>query len=137
MFHCLEINHTATHIVSQVEMVSANMGSLVMSLPATSSSDNITTQVSLFSIFNTVSRLSVGSLADFLSPLPSYLPSGIWSFTRKRRASRMLFLTAVCCMLLLTYVWCVIGIRSQEALWSLRWVVFLTQRQTLMIIQYI
>lgn len=63
----------------------------------------------------------MGPLADVVSPLPSYLPNGVWAFTRRQHASRVLFLTATCCVLLLTYTWTFIGVRSQEALWTLRY----------------
>jgi hypothetical protein len=79
------------------------------------------TQVRLLSLANTCSLLLVGPLADFTSPVASYLPSGLRSFPRKHRISRVAFLSAATFLLALTFFWMEIGIRSQETVWILRY----------------
>lgn len=100
----------------------ANMGSIFISLPAQGEPD-ISTQVQLVSASNTLSRLIVGPLADFVSPVASYLHSGIWSFPRKQHVSRIAFLTGASLFSVATFAWLLLGIRTQEGLWPLRYVV--------------
>ena len=109
----------------------SNIGSIVVSLPSSSSfpspsalspptSDSVTaTQVRLLSLSNTISRLLVGPLADFVSPVASYLPCGTIYFARKHHISRVAFIFAASALLVFTFVWMMIGISSREMLWAL------------------
>ncbi|KAA1474901.1 MFS general substrate transporter [Dentipellis sp. KUC8613] len=111
------------------EMVISNIGTIVLSLPSsaqrgisvlTSSADAATsTQVRVLSVANTVSRLIAGPLADFTSPVASYLPSGVRSFPRKHFASRVVFLTGATFFLAIAFLSLELGIRTQEGLWVL------------------
>ncbi|KAH8117341.1 MFS general substrate transporter [Phellopilus nigrolimitatus] len=111
------------------EMVIGNIGTIVLSLPSsspvpsyisTSSAASATAvQVRLLSLSNTLSRLLVGPLADFVSPVASYLPSGSIYFARKHRISRIAFLSAASALLALTYSWMELCVRSREGLWVL------------------
>jgi hypothetical protein len=112
-------------------MVISNIGTIILSLPSSSSTSAMaaipatdisnSTQVRLLSIANTCSRLLVGPLADFMSPVASYLPSGIRCFPRKHHVSRVAFLSAATFILAVTFFWMEVGIRSQEAVWILRY----------------
>ena len=113
-------------------MVISNIGSIVLSLPSasspalissTSSSTAImtSTQVRILSISNTISRLFVGPIADFVSPVGSYLPSGDLHYPRKHRVSRMSFLFGSSILLIFTFGWMQFGIRTQQELWILRY----------------
>jgi len=77
------------------------------------------TQVRILSLANTISRLLVGPLADFVSPIASYLPNGDPVYPRKHRVSRIAFLVGSAILLAITYAWMLFGIRSQAALWAL------------------
>src|ERR1700722_6031023 len=112
-------------------MVISNIGTIVLSLPtsfpstmafASTPAADISTssQVRLLSLANTCSRLFVGFLADIISPVALYLPSGTFGFARKHHVSRIIFLTASTALLALTFIWMGVGIRSQEGLWALR-----------------
>jgi len=111
------------------EMVISNIGTIILSLPSSSSTSTMraipntdvsnSTQVRLISIANTLSRLLVGPLADFISPVASYLPSGARCFPRKHHVSRVAFLSVATFSLAATFFWMEIGIRSQEAVWIL------------------
>ncbi|KAH8106737.1 MFS general substrate transporter [Cristinia sonorae] len=105
-------------ILGTAETVMANLGSIFVSLPAKHGAD-ISTQVQLLSASNTLSRLVVGPLADFVSPVASYLHSGVWSFPRKQHVSRIAFLTCAALLSACTYLLLVLGIRSQQAMWPL------------------
>ncbi|TDL27362.1 MFS general substrate transporter [Rickenella mellea] len=111
------------------EMVISNIGTIVLSLPS-KPDRNITSivppiaavtslQVRLLSISNTVSRLLVGPLADFVSPVALYLPCGTLHYPRKHRISRIAFLSASSLMLLVTFAWMDFTIRTQQGLWAL------------------
>ncbi|KAF8201667.1 hypothetical protein BJ912DRAFT_512334 [Pholiota molesta] len=77
-------------ILGASEMVISNIGTISESLPAapyrstlvrgSASSSSAALQVKLLSIANTVSRIIVGPLADFVSPIAGFLPSGIGHF---------------------------------------------------------
>ena len=110
---------------AQTEMVQSNIGSIILSLPPSTSSEvppeiTIATQVRLLAIANTVSRLLSGPLADILSPVARYVPSGIYCFTRKRQFSRVLFLTFSAAILFLSFAWTVAAVRHQGGIWVLR-----------------
>lgn len=108
------------------EMVQSNIGSITLSLPPVSSAisevpseANIAVQVRLLAIANTVSRLLSGTLADILSPVAHYLPSGVYCFNGKRRISRVLFLTFSAAILAFSFTWTEIAVRSQRTIWVL------------------
>jgi hypothetical protein len=114
-------NHT------QTEMVQSNIGAITLSLPPGLSTRSevppevtIATQVRLLSVANTISRLLCGTFADLLSPVACYLPSGMYCFAKKRRFSRVLFLTLIAVVLTLSFVWTGISVRSQRGIWVLR-----------------
>lgn len=115
------IDHT------QTEMVQSNIGTITLSLPPdpsavseTPSEVTIATQVRLLAIANTVSRLLSGTLADILSPVARYLPNGMYCFTKKQRFSRVLFLTFGTLILVFSFVWTEVAVRSRRAIWVLR-----------------
>lgn len=120
-----------TSVSVQCEMVISNIGTIILSLPSSSSTSTMaavpttdisnSTQVRLLSLANTCSRLLVGPLADFISPVASYLPSGIRCFPRKHHVSRVAFLSAATFILAITFFWMEVGVRSQEAVWILRY----------------
>lgn len=107
-------------------MVISNIGTIVLSLasqtPSTigaPSTDVATaTQVQFLSIANTLSRLVVGPLADLVSPTAT--ASGTQSISRKRHVSRVAFLFFSVLVLAFTYLWMVLGVKSQVDLWALR-----------------
>ncbi|KAF8078054.1 MFS general substrate transporter [Lyophyllum atratum] len=108
------------------EMVISNMGTIVLSLPPSSAPssntppDVITTnQVKIISIANTLSRLVVGPLADFVSPVASFLPTGTIIYPRKHRVSRVAFLSGPILLLAMSFLWMEIGVKSREAVWTL------------------
>ena len=107
-------------------MVQSNIGTITLSLPPASTVSEIppeatiATQVRLLAIANTVSRLVSGTLADILSPVARPLPSGMYSFTKKRRFSRVLFLSFIAAILAFSFAWTEVAVRSQQAIWVLR-----------------
>lgn len=110
-------------------MVISNIGTIILSLPSTISDTVITkvpaceaaiaTQVRLIAISNTACRFIVGPLADYFSPVASYMPNGVFGFHRKHHASRVLYFTAGAVILALSFAWTEIGVRSQSAVWIL------------------
>ncbi|ETW85749.1 hypothetical protein HETIRDRAFT_379852 [Heterobasidion irregulare TC 32-1] len=110
------------------EMVISNIGTIVLSLPLSStdiitldpSTDTATsTQVRILSIANTVSRLLAGPLADFVSPVALSLSSGMRSFPRKHFVSRVAFLSGATMLLGVSFALLETVIRSRESLWIL------------------
>ena len=111
-------------------MVIANVGSIVLSFPPTlpmgtnlfdRQTDIATsTQVRVISIANTLSRLFAGPLADFISPIASYLPSGERCYPRKHWINRMSFITAALLLCAIAFVALELSIRSQDSVWFLR-----------------
>ncbi|KAI6131925.1 MFS general substrate transporter [Pisolithus thermaeus] len=117
-------------ILGSCEMIMSNIGTIVLSLPSryfptgtfgdTPSGDIATsTQIKAISLSNTISRLVVGPLADIVSPIISHLPPGSRGVLRKHLVSRIAFLTFSSSVLICTYLWMVVGVRSQGALWVL------------------
>ena len=112
-------------------MVISNIGTIVLSLPTAeavgsrtldTSTDAVTsTQVRLISIANTLSRLISGPLADFTSPVASYLPDGARSYSRKHIVSRVSFLTGSALLLAAAFTVLEMGVRTQSAVWLLRY----------------
>lgn len=110
------------------EMVISNLGTIVLSLPPDPSSaysgvtppDVITAnQVKIISISNTLSRLLVGPLADYVSPVASYLPCGAIVYRRKHRISRIVFLSGPILILGIAFLLMQLRVRSREAVWVL------------------
>jgi hypothetical protein len=111
-------------------MVISNIGTITLSLPptlftsdprismTTTPDASIATQVRLIAIFNTVSRIIVGPLADYLSPAATYL-NGTFCITRKQQASRVLYLSVGALILAISFLWMEVGVRSQGAVWAL------------------
>ncbi|KAJ3502323.1 hypothetical protein NLJ89_g8942 [Agrocybe chaxingu] len=115
-------------ILGVCEMIISNIGTIVVSLPPPpreSTSGTVlpnsatASQVNLISIANTISRISVGPLADFISPVAAYLPTGAQVFPRKHIISRFAFLAASATLLVFTFTWMVYGVRSQGDVWVL------------------
>jgi len=115
-------------------MVVANIGTISLALPPTevttgvplsifknsSSVSTATTQVRLLSISNTASRLTTGPMADFISPVASYLPSGLLVLPRKHKISRVAFLLGSCILMTLSFLWMVLGVTTQQGIWAFR-----------------
>lgn len=128
-------------------MVMANLASIFLSLPAhphtATTASTIATQVQLLSIANTASRLVVGPLADLLSPVAAYIlshashapstaedpspapasaaPTYVYSFPRKQHISRIAFLTGAIVLLIATFTFLEVFVRSTGALWVVRY----------------
>lgn len=105
-----------------------NIGSIVLSLPS-SPGDSfvdrrtdgaIATQVQAISIANTLTRLIVGPLADFVSPVHIGLSNGVRQYSRKPWVSRKVFLTSAALVLFAAEIFWGTFIRSQKALLLLR-----------------
>lgn len=110
-------------------MVISNIGTIVLSLPSRSTivgAGIYTTEsaaskhVRILSVSNTVSRIVVGPLADFVSPVASYLPTGTIVYTRKHRVSRIIFLAVPALLLGMAFLWMELGVNDREATWILR-----------------
>ncbi|RDB20968.1 putative transporter MCH1 [Hypsizygus marmoreus] len=112
-------------VIGASEMVISNIGTIVLSLPPAagrqgSTSDEVTSnQVKILSVANTLSRLVVGPLADFVSPVASHLPKDLVVYPRKHRVSRIVFLSGATLLLGLAFLWMEIGVKSREAIWLL------------------
>ncbi|KAI0050909.1 MFS general substrate transporter [Auriscalpium vulgare] len=111
------------------EMVVSNIGTIVLSLPGSSSTAGSATfnpstdaatskQVRLLSLASTLSRLLSGPLADFVSPVASHLPGGA-PITRKHFVSRVGFLSGATLLLAGTFTALEIVVKSQDDLWLL------------------
>ena len=103
-------------------MIKSNIGMIVLSLPSTTKTENIAMQVQLIAISDTLTRLILGPFADIISPVPTYSASGIWAFPRKPYVTRMIFVAGAALLFAVAFVWPIVGVRSQEALWPLRFV---------------
>jgi len=125
------------NLLLQSEMVISNIGTIVAALPAAvsdqatliSSIDNTPHQVRLISIANTLTRILVGPLADYVSPVASYLPNGTIVHVRKHRISRVSFLLFSALLSVLTFFWSSFGIITQDGIWILRYVARLFTRR--------
>ncbi|PCH38118.1 MFS general substrate transporter [Wolfiporia cocos MD-104 SS10] len=105
-------------LVGAAEMIKSNIGLIVLSLPS-STPESIAAQVQLIAVSDTLTRLLVGPLADFISPVASYSDDGIWAFPRKPYVTRVLFPAGASILYALTFIWPIVGVRSQGALWPL------------------
>ncbi|EAU88607.2 hypothetical protein CC1G_04313 [Coprinopsis cinerea okayama7 len=109
------------------EMVISNIGSIVVSLPPYSiertgdaTAQAFTArQVKLLSLSNTISRISVGLLADFISPVASSLPSGLQVFPRRHRITRVTFLSLSSLILAWTFSWVSKRAVTRDDVWVL------------------
>ncbi|KAF9069867.1 major facilitator superfamily domain-containing protein [Rhodocollybia butyracea] len=113
-------------ILGACEMIISNVGTIVISLPSqfiqtlTSEGEQVASlQVKILSVSNTLSRLLVGPVADFVSPVFSYQhPEGFTTVT-KHRMSRMVFLSGSASLLAITCAWMVFGVQTRHDVWLL------------------
>ncbi|KAF8522205.1 MFS general substrate transporter [Hysterangium stoloniferum] len=116
--------------IGSCEMVIANIGTIAMTLPAQKSVSRIptafntlsgtsavTTQVQLLSLFNTLSRIITGPMADFISPVASYLPSGLLMLPPQHKISRVVFLFGAIALMVLSFLWMIFGVTNQQQIW--------------------
>jgi len=110
-------------------MVISNIGTIVVSLPFPSNGStsgetlldsSAAFQVKVISAANTFGRMAVGPLADFVSPVAAYLPTGLHIFPRKHRISRFAFLSGSAILLSLTFLWMDLAVMDRGKLWLLR-----------------
>ena len=99
-----------------------NIGSIVLSLPSSrgGSSNVISTQVRAISVANTLTRLVVGPLADYVSPVHIGLLNGVRQYGRKPWVSRKIFLTTAALVSAVAHLSLGAFIRSQNGLLLLR-----------------
>jgi len=110
-------------------MIISNIGTIVGSLPSSedtvdkgySADSGVAFQVNLIAGANTVTRILIGPLADFVSPIAAYLPSGTQVFLRKHRISRIVFLTVPALLMAFTSLWMALAAKTRDQLWALRW----------------
>ena len=102
-------------------MVISNIGTIIMALPQSSTGrlwglliDGSATadQVKILSISNTVSRIVIGPLADFVSPVET--------LSRKTRINRFVFLSGSASLLSLVSLWMAVGVETRQQVWVLR-----------------
>ncbi|KAJ7710025.1 major facilitator superfamily domain-containing protein [Mycena rosella] len=106
------------------EMVISNVGTIALSLPSASATVFLgspgaaaSAQVKILAISNTVTRLLVGPLADFVSPIVAIAPP-VDSSPKKHYISRAAFLVGAAVFLAFTFLWMEV-VRSQADLWVL------------------
>lgn len=107
----------------------SNVGTIALSLPSgmartlvSKGEQAASLQVKILSISNTLSRLLVGPLADFISPVFSYRLLEGFATTRKHRISRVVFLSGAASLLAASCAWMVFGVRTRHDVWLLRYV---------------
>ncbi|KAJ7905378.1 MFS general substrate transporter [Mycena olivaceomarginata] len=109
-------------VLGPCEMIISNVGSIVLSLPSATatvlsgSSGAAALQVKTLAISNTVTRLLVGPIADFVSPT---VASGLLPSSRRQYISRAVFLLGPAVVLGLTFLWMDVFVRSQADVWVL------------------
>jgi len=112
-------------------MVISNIGTIILSFPpdlhvvypSSASSDRATSeQVRILSISNTLSRLVMGPLADFVSPAASCFSAGMVVYPRKHRVSRIVFLAVPALLSAFIFTWMEFGAISRQAVRTLRFV---------------
>ncbi|KZV75744.1 MFS general substrate transporter [Peniophora sp. CONT] len=101
------------------ETIMTNIGSIVLSLP--SSPDRrtdiaISSQVQAISIANTLTRLILGPLADYVSPVHIGLLNGVRQYRRQPFVSRKIFLTGAALASAAAHLSLGAFIRSQKGL---------------------
>ncbi|KAF9456515.1 MFS general substrate transporter [Collybia nuda] len=114
--------------IGAAEMVISNIGTIVLSLPNRSTivdmpfqiiSSATSKHIKILSISNTASRIIVGFLADFISPVTTCLPIGTVAHPRNKRASRTVFLTIPALLLSIVFFWMELGGDDRGAVWIL------------------
>ena len=124
-------------------MVIANIGTISLALPTKDVTSGLpatstlasnagvstaATQVRLLSLSNTISRITTGPMADFISPVASYLPSGLLMLPRQHKVSRVAFLLGACLLMTVAFLWMTFGVTSQKEIWAFRFaLVFLDE----------
>ncbi|GJJ12066.1 hypothetical protein Clacol_006307 [Clathrus columnatus] len=118
-------------VLGSCEMVMANIGTIALALPTTQGTEITagpfansttvtsvaTTQVRLLSFSNTISRITTGPMADFISPVASYLRPGLLVLPRQHKISRVVFLFGSCLLMTISFLWMVFVIQVQEQIW--------------------
>src|SRR5438270_12988860 len=103
-------------------MIIRNIGTIVLSLPSSDTTTGISPselsfQANLIAATNTLTRILVGLLADFVSPIAA---SGAGVFQGKHRISRFVFLSGPAILLALTSLWMIGATTTGSQLWLLR-----------------
>jgi hypothetical protein len=106
-------------------MVISNIGTIVLGVPLDrgegtyDASSTAPTQVRLLSLSNTLTRLVVGPLADYLAPLGVlHAPTGVLHFPLHRRFSRLLFPPLAALAMALSYLWMAAGVHTQQDIFA-------------------
>lgn len=107
-------------------MIISNIGTIVMSLPSASATVSsgssgaaASAQVKALAISNTATRIAIGPIADFISPIVASVPHG-GSSPRKHYISRAAFLVGAAVVLAFAFFWMELAVRSQADVWVLR-----------------
>ncbi|KAF9821388.1 hypothetical protein IEO21_00634 [Rhodonia placenta] len=106
-------------VVGAAEMIKSNIGLVVLSLSTASGAQDISRQVQVIAVSDTLTRLLVGPFADIVSPVASYSSGGVWAFPRKPYITRIHFLATASLLFTTTFLWQILAARSQGALWPL------------------
>lgn len=106
-------------VVGAAEMIKSNIGLVVLSLSTASGAQDISRQVQVIAVSDTLTRLLVGPFADVVSPVASYSSGGVWAFPRKPYITRIHFLATASLLFTTTFLWQILAARSQGALWPL------------------
>ncbi|KAH9079449.1 MFS general substrate transporter [Lactarius deliciosus] len=115
-------------ILGSCEMIISNIGTIVLSLNSgrtvsiggsSSAAAATATQVRLISISNTLSRVVVGPLADLISPVTSRASGDSPSSPQRYRVSRVALLSFVPLLLVGTFLYLELAIRTPGDLWIL------------------
>ncbi|KAI9446421.1 MFS general substrate transporter [Lactarius indigo] len=113
-------------ILGSCEMIISNIGTIVLSLyperiygGGPSSAAATATQVRLISISNTLSRVVVGPLADLISPVASRASGDSPTLPQRYRISRVALLSFVPLLLVGTFLYLELAIRTPDDLWIL------------------
>jgi len=108
-----------------VEMYMASLGQILESLSAVSTNlpfrstashalQSRKDHISVLAIGNTVSRLGVGAISDFLSTAAATREEG---GSGRKRITRLWFLLGACASLSIAYAWGGLGLTSEKGLW--------------------
>ncbi|KAH9001232.1 major facilitator superfamily domain-containing protein [Lactarius akahatsu] len=115
-------------ILGSCEMIMSNIGTIILSLysertvsigGSSSAAAATATQVRLISISNTLSRVVVGPLADLISPVTSRASGDSPSSPQRYRVSRVALLSFVPVLLVGTFLYLELAIRTPGDLWIL------------------
>ncbi|KAI0306537.1 MFS general substrate transporter [Multifurca ochricompacta] len=105
-------------ILGSCEMIISNIGTIVLSLHSESTS-GVVEPLRLISISNTLSRLLSGPLADFIAPVASDMHDDGPQFPRRYRVSRVALLSGIPLLLVGTFVYMELSVRTSDDLWIL------------------